>query len=879
MSEVIKTPNTKTSANKQTAVNSEQTETQITWDSLANDLHERETSWDDLSRLEYKEEGGFKEPKETEEKIEPVFLSKSELRKLNSSERSLYHTDPTLYTQFLQIKDKFDSDLKASLFIGDIKIQSDVTRQEAAENHSNDRQFRIKTHTMNQIADIYNTLGGLAVSTGLFAKSPKEIDQISHRFNIAKSEMPLEKEPSPLRGRMINNILRKIHLRRSNTDGDNTSINYSPQSLSLRTRNQTRISFLNAIINTHHPETLGDETLRSISKTIEKNIEQDQDYLANAARDVIEYSRNDNIERFVALQQEIGPAQPELNSALTEYYRAFGLNQPSEDKFRKKVLPLISNDLIGEKRLRVLDHAFDSNQKLDFAIETLLPRLTEENRATIDQQVGIYNRIISRDEDRATYEETLQNAEAEILPFLLRHLNTIGSQLTGRLVDEQLDLISNKDQHSLTKLQERIKYSDELLRLVDVEHTTDKYVLQERLVNTAFDRGYEPDFVDYLETSLFPRIESNDKSLGSWARGGIFFLRGEENLRDYDFECLTSKITPQNINFLLMQRRELPTSDASRLEQNRIDALAIENIVVPNHAFIHHEHPMTNNLLKAMVDYYDARGTIRADQTRQSLEAVSADCNSEVFGNLEEYVFDYKNYDKIIEGEVNDDERYSRTYDIPAIDVLRRLVDNTKSNELEIPKIPDEKWQKLMKSANIKLNPENGKMRADWNSVGELVKYTNNWLTKHQDQYGLDATTVATIAFTERAATFAMRNVSEKERTELPYDENFKEIVKLQELTGGYDKFNQAEFDRFWEGFRNIKMGNDAELKDHYWRLARRELVQAGKLARVYNAKGVSDAGMKLQSGNLLTELMSLMEPRREETLRSRVNQMVDRIM
>ncbi len=110
MSEVIKTPSTKTSANKQTAVNSEQTETEITWDSLANDLHERETSWDDLSRLEYKEEGGFKEPKETEEKIEPVFL--------------------------------------------------------------------IKTHTMNQIADIYNTLGGLAVSTGLFAKSPKEIDQI-----------------------------------------------------------------------------------------------------------------------------------------------------------------------------------------------------------------------------------------------------------------------------------------------------------------------------------------------------------------------------------------------------------------------------------------------------------------------------------------------------------------------------------------------------------------------------------------------------------------------------------------------------------------------------------------------------------------------------
>ena len=73
MSEVIKTPNTKTSANKQTTVNSEQTETQITWGSLANDLHERETSWDDLSRLEYKEEGGFKNRKKPKKKLSPYF--------------------------------------------------------------------------------------------------------------------------------------------------------------------------------------------------------------------------------------------------------------------------------------------------------------------------------------------------------------------------------------------------------------------------------------------------------------------------------------------------------------------------------------------------------------------------------------------------------------------------------------------------------------------------------------------------------------------------------------------------------------------------------------------------------------------------------------
>lgn len=863
MTEVIKSPKPNESQNN--SVNSGQNET--TWNDLTKLNHDQSsTTWEDLAKPEDKTE-------EVEE-IEPIQFTGAQLRKLKQGEQSLYLTNPVLYTQFAQIKDQFDDNLRSTLFMDDLILWNQIKSSErSAETgaHSNEAITpKIKTRSLEQIADIYNTLDGLAADSGLFDKSSKKIDKISHRFNLAKAEMPFEEEPKPTREGLIANILQKLHLRQNNTD---TKANREAAS-----RNDNRKRFLQAVVETRYPHTLTDDVLKNLSKTIEGSIEQNQSYIVDAVRNVLLYDPNDDIEQYVALLQEIGPDHPQQANALKAYYDLFGLGQPEEDKFREEILPLISDDVTGEQRASILNHFCDTEWKLDLAIETLMPSITEENRETWRIRDRIYHKMMAHEGDQQTYEEVFRRTEDEIIPFELRHqtkTSAMSAYIADKMIDEQMRLVSEQDPRSLEKLQERIKYSDELLDIVDEGLTADNRFLQEQLVDLAFDRGYEPDFVDYLEGDLLPRVAKNDPSLGSWARGAGF-LRGEDRIRYYELNCLTAKITPRDINSLLMQRRELPTSDANRLEQNRIDALAIEDVVIPNHSFIHYEHPLTNKLLSAMVDYYDTRGTDATTQTRQNLESIAKDCPLDLYGDLDEYVFDYEKYTKIIRGEIDDDARFSRTYDIPAIDVLRRLVENTQPNKLEIPDINDQTWRNLMEEAGIRPNPEeNGKMRADWDSVGELVKYTNDWISERQGTYGLDATIIDAIAFIERAATFALRNVAEKERTELPYDQNFKEIVKLQELTGSYDKFNPEEFERFWNSFQNVKMDDEAELKDHYWRLAKRELTQAGKLEHFYRTQHVQDAGMKLQSGNLLAELISLTEPRQEETLRSRADRAI----
>lgn len=243
------------------------------------------------------------------------------------------------------------------------------------------------------------------------------------------------------------------------------------------------------------------------------------------------------------------------------------------------------------------------------------------------------------------------------------------------------------------------------------------------------------------------------------------------------------------------------------------------------------------------------------------------------FGDLTRMVFDLENYEKVIRGEVWDDNAASRTYNIPAIEVLRRLVDNTDINLVKAPEVDDFVWRELMEEVGLRRNPENGSMRADWQSVTNLVTYTNAWIIEHQGKYGLDPVRIEAITFAERAATYALRNVTERERLELPYDEGFKEIVKFQELTGSGDsKFNLEEFEIFWSRFQNVRMDNLDDLKAHYWRLFEREADKLGRLERTYQDEGRKDSGMLLQSGNLFHELALLLEPRNENTLRGRID-------
>ncbi len=861
----------------------------MTWDDLAAEANENKTDWisDELDQKEQIEasETGLEEP-------QPIKLTSAEIRKLNRFESGIYYSDPGTFAQLQQLKSRYGNSFNFQEFTESLAIHvryhpaylsARAGSPPAQPNHTQEKPLW-PIDDLDRIAHIYDVVGNVSGSDTLFNKTPDDLKLISHCFDISLAEMPLEKETVIPRENLIEKILHKLH--RNRYEKDRSERNQAMQEQhDIARRNDKRRSFLSGVVDTYTLSNLDADSLQNLAKITENSIKAGDDNLADIICRAVGHNDNRRTLRLATMAQEIGPDHPEQRSALESYFYHFGLDDENATKFREQVLPLLSDPETCETRSEILLSISRDNkpkqleEKQEFALKELLPTITANNELTYAQKIT-YKHLLGYDTDQNTRKELLRDANEKIIPFLGSRPNVIKSFLANGIMDRDFDMLTNTNHQSSPQksIDQYIAQSEELLSFIE-DDPNDNYLLYEKLIKLAFNRDYETDFIEYLEADLFPRIAQNDPSLGSWTRGAGF-LRGESKIRDFDFNCLASKITPHNINQLLMQRRELPTSDAGRLEQNRIDALAVEGIVIPNHSFIHYEDPMTHNLLTAMVNYYDTYGATSPSKAKQELNDIAKECSSTangLYGQLEERIYDIDNYNKIIKGEVNDDFRFSRAYDIPAIDVLRRLAENTKLNDLEIPNIADKNWQKLMQDAGIRLNPNarGDKMYSDWNNVGKLVKYTNDWLLEHQDQYGLDASILAAIGFTERAATFALRNISEKERRELPYDNEFKEIVKLQELTASYDHFHPQDFERFWEGFKNIKLDDEKALQDHYWRLARRELTQVAKLQHAYKEENKKDAGMILQSGNLLAELIQLIDHREPKTLRERADRRI----
>lgn len=865
------------------------------WDSLTQlNPDSSPITWDDLAEGPKKIREPQEEPKEDvqqvdeSEQIELVKLTNAETRKLPSYERIIYYTNPSSYAQLQKLKENYDKSLNFQAFTE--QLASYIEYQSTLPKHSPSPEKPIRpTHELDQIAHIYDAIGYKATFIDLFEKSPSELDQISHYFDISLSELPLEKELPVPRESLIKNIISKLHLgQRENSQ----LTRIKQQNNHINQRNRSRISFLSAIASRHNFDGIEDDSLRDLAKITENSIEADDFEFVDLIYDQVNHEDTHTTLSLATTLRELGKNRLKQRSATSLYYSHFAMDDQNIQKFHDQILPLLFDSETCEERMQILvdipndDSPEEQILKQDFAIEKLLPNITIDDKDTWRPHQHVYRRLLKNHFDHDKYETVYQDIENQIVPFAASHYSGVRSFLAIEMVDLRFNQLENhrgstsqpeKSPHQ-KDLTWYIEQSNELLSDVETDTRGDQ-LLKDDLIKLAFERDYEPKFTEYLKTDLFPKIVQNDPSLGSWVRGAGF-LRGESKIRNFDFNCLTSKITPHDINQLLIQRRELPTSDANRLEQNRIDALAIEGVVVPNHSFIHYEDPLAHSLLTAMVNYYDTYETADSPKAKQELDDIAKECSSSaygIYGQLDGHIYDINNYNEVIKGEVNDDSRFSRTYDTPAIDVLRRLAENTKPDNLEIPDIADEKWRKLMQDAEIRPNPEaNGKMHTDWNGVGKLIKYTNNWLIEHQDQYGLDASMLAAIGFAERAATFALRNASERERKELPYDDNFKEIVKLQELTASYDRFHAQDFEHFWEGFKNVKLDDEKTLQDHYWRLAKRELTQAAKLQRAYEKEGKNDAGMILQSGNLLAELVQLIDHREPKTLRERVDRSIN---
>lgn len=805
---------------------------------------------------------------------QPIKLTDKEYRKLDGGIQRLYDIAPKLFAQLQDLKQR-----RPDLSLNPMMLEAGFYAEAYSDNgmHREPVELQRSDESLEMLGEIYDTFGDdgfMLRNSDIFVRSENEIDEIKHSFDIAKNELGLmpKQEIMQRPQSLIRSFLTKaLGQKRKNNSG--------------KQDNYDKNLFLLALVNTYKPARYNnDDGLRDLAKMYRESVEDDDrtmsDFitslmgdlncsdLCNAASMNREIMRSDYSSRIKGYQVR----------SLGNFAEICGFGKEANAKFMSEILPLLDEDektvaLRAQLISAVRYNKTTQKEALDFAIQEILPGLYAENPEIDSIKNRLYTQVIEVDTDYETRKDVLADVNEKILPFALQQKSdAIGS---GIIRDLAWTLV-REDFQQYKRLDHEEWLGDTIQKLgtqlIPFLERTQKLHFSEKtkIVKMAMTEGMPDDLMDYLWNDFAPMVEQDDARLGSLLRNTD--LRGEEKYREYDFDCLMSRVTPLNLNRLLLSRRELPFSDANRLEQNRVDALAIEGVLVPDHGFIHDEDPKAHDLLAAMLNYYEARETGGMEDAKMHLMSIIGEVRGR-FGDLTRMVFDLENYEKVIRGEVWDDNAASRTYNIPAIEVLRRLVDNTDINLVKAPEVDDFVWRELMEEVGLRRNPENGSMRADWQSVTNLVTYTNAWIIEHQGKYGLDPVRVEAITFAERAATYALRNVTERERLELPYDEGFKEIVKFQELTGSGDsKFNLEEFEIFWSRFQNVRMDNLDDLKAHYWRLFEREADKLGRLERIYQDEGRKDSGMLLQSGNLFHELTLLLEPRNENTLRGRID-------
>lgn len=410
-----------------------------------------------------------------------------------------------------------------------------------------------------------------------------------------------------------------------------------------------------------------------------------------------------------------------------------------------------------------------------------------------------------------------------------------------------------------------LPFWEELKNSSDQE--TGKYLTKSGILHRYFwTHGMDAEKERGFRENVFPNLEAGEPETeiirmmtNAW---GMRY--GDYGIADWTCECLVREVNPKNTCDLLLGMRELPTVDYYKFEQNRMDAIALQGTVIAGRDFIHDQRPGVHELLAQMLEYYDSQGDETHALRKIALEETLAErlnsADGGYYRGLPERALNLGNYDYQVQATVTG-VTAGREYNEPAVEILRRLVKNT---DLEIalpPATKDEYLNGLMADTLLFKNAATGEIMADFGQVGRLVEYMNQQLIGLQGNLGMWPSMVKAIAWTERAATYAMRGITAKEWRELPWDSNFREMMKFQNLTMCGEKFDEGEFEEFWQKMRSEAAEDyPKNVAKGYVSLQQRMAEQIGRLSEGYLKQGFSRRTPGLRSGNLVHEFIMLAE-------------------
>lgn len=391
-----------------------------------------------------------------------------------------------------------------------------------------------------------------------------------------------------------------------------------------------------------------------------------------------------------------------------------------------------------------------------------------------------------------------------------------------------------------------------------------------------------------------PEIEVLSKTRRAGIAGGRVASDGELGTGEYIFEVLGSKCTPNNIGRLVLISKTIPSSDLARFESMRLDACRIENVVIAGRSFIHDCAPEAHRLIDAMVDYYDAKDDPeKVEAKRLELANLLLELRSKHRAGYkdahEEKIFDLENYDKIVTKPLEDGAGgYSSSEDgaqiyngeqkeeTKAIDVLRQLKKNMEPVPLATPKtkIPElnEAFEQL---GQVSVDERTGEIQVSMSDLTKVMEAINKHLINNQGERTLYPSTISAIAYIDRLAMAAIKNMSAKDRREAAFDPTFKEILRFSQLTmsGGY---SENEFEGFYSKFMRQASEayeedgiDDDKITEAYRMLSFRSVKNAEAVAREFRGNlGLNYLIPAIWSGNLTHELIGLADGQSEVSIK-----------
>ena len=399
-------------------------------------------------------------------------------------------------------------------------------------------------------------------------------------------------------------------------------------------------------------------------------------------------------------------------------------------------------------------------------------------------------------------------------------------------------------------------------------------------VETATDRCLELVEQDDPEVSVMTKTRRAD------ALGGRYPTVGHQAPGEFIFETLSTKCTPRNIGCLEQLMKTIPGTELSRLENVRMDAYRIEGKIIAGRSFIHDYAPEAHRLIKAMIEYYDAKDNPElAEKKREELANLLEELRSKYGGGYEDrhedHIFDLDEYDEPA-GEFKGDtvgvskknkEAVDDLYDgdrgeVKAIDVLRHLSKNMEPVPLTPPKtkIPelDAAFERL---GQVSVDERTGELRITVKDLAEVVSVINKYLIENQSKRTLYPSTIAAIAYIDTLARSALKGMSKKEWEEMAFDPTFKEIVRFQQLTMS-GEYNEEKFETTYGKFvheASKAYGEDGvdeqQMAKAYeviqWQVLSNAGAVSGALAREPKTAHLEKS---VWSGNLTHELIGLRE-------------------